>query len=88
MAAVRRLGRGTFNAAGHAGAAVLAELPSHLDRIDRLIATGVLDRDDPTAADYMIATSLALFTYHDDLARELGQRPARELLDRVLPASG
>lgn len=64
---------------------LLAELPALLDRIDRWIEAGVLNGEQLNAADYMIASSLALLLYRRDLQPELGSRPAGALADRVLP---
>jgi glutathione S-transferase len=66
--------------------AVLAELPSTLDRIDAWIADGVLAGSEVNAADCMIAPSLALMLYRADLAPMFAGRPALALVDRLLPA--
>jgi len=65
--------------------ALLAELPSMLDRIDRWIAHGVLGGPDLYAADYMIASSVALLSYRHDLRDEIERRRVGALIDRVLP---
>ena len=64
---------------------VLAELPAMLDRIDAWIADGVLGGAQPNAADFMIAPSLALILYRDDIVPTFEGRPALELVDRLLP---
>lgn len=66
---------------------LLRELPGHLDRIDRWIDAGVLGGQAVNAADYMIATSLALLLYRRDLRPDLESRPAGALAERVLPES-
>jgi glutathione S-transferase len=65
--------------------AMLAELPAMLDRIDEWIDEGVLNGEQLYVADFMIAPSLAVLTYRADVADEIERRPARELLDRLLP---
>ena len=65
--------------------ALLADLPGMLDRIDGWIEEGVLNGEQLYVADFMIAPSLAILTYRADTAEEIEQRPARELLDRLLP---
>ena len=66
--------------------ALLAELPSTLDRIDAWIADGVLAGPEVNAADCMVAPSLALMLYRTDLAPMFAGRPALALVDRLLPA--
>ena len=62
------------------------ELPALLDRIDAWIAEGVLGGPELNAADFMVAPSLALILYRDDVMPMFEGRPALELVDRVLPA--
>jgi glutathione S-transferase len=72
--------------AGRSGEArLLAELPAMLDRIDGWIAAGALDGPQLNAADFMIASSLALLAYRRDVAADIAARPAGHLLDRILP---
>ena len=59
-----------------------------LDRVDSLIAEGVLDGEQLNCADFQIATSLALIDYRLDVRAELRSRPAGELVERVLPKAG
>jgi glutathione S-transferase len=56
-----------------------------LDRVDGLIADGVLDGEQLNCADFQIATSLALVDYRLDVREQLRERPAGRLLDRVVP---
>ena len=65
----------------------LAELPAKLDRIDALIAEGVLGGEELNAADFQIATSVALLDCFEDLRPWLDGRAARDLGRRVVPAS-
>jgi glutathione S-transferase len=74
-----------FSANVRADAELRAALPGVLDRIDGWIEAGVLNGDQPNAADFMIAPSLALISYVRDLRPEIEQRPAIRLLDRLLP---
>jgi glutathione S-transferase len=64
---------------------LLDALPRMLDRIDSWIEAGVLNGDELNAADYMIASSVALLMYRGDLEPEIKSRPAGALADRVLP---
>jgi glutathione S-transferase len=57
-----------------------------LDRVDELIAAGVLNGGQLNCADLQIATSLALIEYRLDVRDNLRRRPAGELMERVLPA--
>lgn len=63
----------------------VAELPAMLDRIDAWIAEGVLGGDQLSAADFMVAPSLALILYRPDVRPIFEGRPALELVDRLLP---
>ena len=80
------LGRSAFAATRGVEQEVLAELPAMLDRIDAWIEDGVLGGTDLNAADFMIAPSLALMLYRPDILPMLENRPALELVDRLLPA--
>jgi len=79
--------RAIFKAGGaEAERELLAELPTTLDRIDALIADGVLDGPELNAADFLIAPSLALIAYRLDLRAQIEARPAAAAwLERVLP---
>jgi glutathione S-transferase len=61
------------------------ELPALLDRVDALIAEGVLGGPELNAADFMVAPSLALILYRPDVVPIFEGRPALELVDRLLP---
>jgi glutathione S-transferase len=63
----------------------LAELPGVLDRVDQLIADGVIGGGEPNAADYQIAPSIRLMLTMDDLRPAIESRPAGELAIRILP---
>lgn len=68
-----------------ADAKLLDELRELLDRVDALIADGVIGGDQPNAADFMVAPSLALILYRPDVKPMFEGRPALELVDRLLP---
>jgi len=63
----------------------LATLPAMLDRIDAWIAAGVLNGEQPGAADFQIAPSLGLAMTLDDLRPAIESRPAGELAKRLVP---
>jgi glutathione S-transferase len=75
----------TFKANPAGEAALLAELPAMLDRVDGWIAAGVLDGSALNAADFTIAPSLALLSYRNDLASDIAGRPLAHLVERLLP---
>ena len=54
----------------------LGVLPALIDRVDELIAEGVIGRPERNLADYQIATSVALLLSMDDLRRMIEGRPA------------
>jgi len=54
----------------------LETLPVLLDRVDALLAEGVLGGSPPTAADYQIATSVRLLLCFDDLREGIAERPS------------
>lgn len=65
--------------------AQIAAIPAALDRIDGLIADGVLNGTDLNVADYGIGTSIRLLMSFDDLEAPIDGRPAGELAKRVQP---
>jgi glutathione S-transferase len=54
----------------------LAALPAQLDRVDGLLAQGVIGGEEPNVADYQVATSVRLLMTLEDLAGWIGRRPA------------
>ena len=64
---------------------LLAELSAMLDRIDGWIRDGLLGGPELNAADFMVASSLAVILYRHDLMPIFEGRPALELVDRLLP---
>jgi len=73
------------NATEEAIQADLAGLPEKLDRVDSLIAEGVIGGDQLNAADFQIATSVRLIMAYEDLAPYVEGRPAAEHALRVVP---
>lgn len=63
----------------------LAALPNLLDRIDAWIESGVLNGEQPNAADFQIAPSIGLAMTLDDLRPLIENRPAAELARRFVP---
>jgi len=54
----------------------LAALPAALDRVDGLLAQGVIGGEEPNVADYQVATSVRLLMSLDDLRGWIERRPA------------
>ncbi len=63
----------------------LARLPAQLDRVDGLIAAGVIGDDQPNAADFQIAPTVRALMAFADLAPLFEARPCVELATRLLP---
>jgi glutathione S-transferase len=75
-----------FNEATDANArAALAAVPDLLDRVDAWIADGTIGGAEPNAADFQIATSIALALTVDDLKPLIEPRPAAALAHRLVP---
>jgi glutathione S-transferase len=66
----------------------LRELPAHLDRVDSLIADGVLNGDTLNAADFQIGTTTRVLLNLPPFQREVSGRPARDHALRVAPDFG
>jgi glutathione S-transferase len=63
----------------------LRGLPGMLDKIDGLIADGVIGGERPNAADLQIAGSVRLLLTFADLRDQIDARPAGRLARRLLP---
>lgn len=63
----------------------LASLPDKLDRVDSLIAEGVIGGETLNAADYQIGTTVRLILEFEDLKPYVEGRPAADHARRVLP---
>jgi glutathione S-transferase len=62
-----------------------ASLPALFDRVDGLIAEGVIGAAEPNAADFQIGTTLRVFMAYEDVSQLLEGRPSAELAMRILP---
>jgi glutathione S-transferase len=72
--------------AGHeAVRADVARIPELMDRVDQLIADGVIDGDQLNAADFEIAPSVRLLMALDQLRPLIDGRPAAAFAMRVVP---
>ena len=64
----------------------VALLPRALDRVDELIAAGTIGQaDEPTAADFQIASTLAVLRGFADIRPAIEGRPGAELAERLFP---
>lgn len=63
----------------------LDELPAQLDRVDAWVAEGVLNAEQPSAADFQIAPSIGLMLTLDDLRPLIEPRPCAALARRFTP---
>jgi glutathione S-transferase len=63
----------------------LEKLPALLQRVDDLIAAGVLNGEQLNAADFQIAPSIGLALTLEDLRPAIENRPAGALAKRVVP---
>lgn len=63
----------------------LEELPAMLDRVEGLIAEGVLGSTEPNAADFQIAPSIRALLTFEDLAPLIGDREGSRYARSILP---
>lgn len=63
----------------------ISALPGLLDRVDGFIREGTIGGDEPNAADFQIAPSLALALTMADLRPAFDGRPCRGLVERIVP---
>jgi len=73
------------NSTDEAVQADLRALPGKIDRVDALLAEGVIGGDLWNAADFQIATSVRLLLAYEDLEPYIEGRPAAEHARRVVP---
>lgn len=66
----------------------LAELPQHLDHVEKLIETGVIGGDEPNAADFQIGTTTRVLMNFEQLRPMIEARPAGEHAMRIAPDLG
>jgi glutathione S-transferase len=60
-------------------------LPGQLDRVDALLAEGVIGGERPNAADFQIAPSVRLMLTFDQLREHVDGRPAGAHARRLVP---
>ena len=65
--------------------ACLAALPGQLDRVDALLAEGVIGGERPNAADFQIAPSVSLALCFDQLRPFIEDRPAGRHARKLVP---
>ena len=82
------IGRLVFATGPAEDAQLLEQLSAMLDRVDALIADGIVGGPALNVADFMIAPSLALILYRPDVRPRFEGRPALGLVDRLLPEPG
>lgn len=63
----------------------IAQLPATLDRVDRLIESGVIGSPAPNAADFQIGSSVRLLMTFAQLRPLVEMRPSAELALRLFP---
>lgn len=63
----------------------LRALPVLLDRVDELIAEGVIGGDEPNAADFQIFSSVAMWSNMRDIRPAIEARPCGEVAARLFP---
>ena len=64
---------------------VIGNLPADLDRVDRLIADGVIGGAEPNAADFQILTTVRTLTTFTDLDEWMSGRPCVPLAKAMWP---
>jgi len=73
------------NSTDDAVRADLAVVPDRIDRVDALLAEGVIGGEQPNAADFQIATSVRLLLAYEDLKPYVEGRPAADHARRIVP---
>jgi glutathione S-transferase len=63
----------------------LRNLPGLLDRVDALIAEGVIGGDEPNAADFQIFSSVAMWSNMRDIRPAIESRPCGAIAARLFP---
>jgi glutathione S-transferase len=74
-----------MNVSDETARACLAALPGQLDRVDALLAEGVIGGEHPNAADFQIAPCVRLAMCFDQLRDGIASRPAGGHAMRVCP---
>lgn len=65
--------------------ACLEALPGQLDRVDALLADGVIGGERPNAVDFQVAPSVRLMLTFDQLREHVDARPAGRFARRLVP---
>jgi glutathione S-transferase len=65
--------------------ACLAALPAQLDRVDALLAEGIIGAERPNAADFQVAPSVRLMLCFDQLRDHIEDRPAARHARELVP---
>jgi glutathione S-transferase len=63
----------------------LKNLPALLDRVDELIAEGVIGNDEPNAADFQIFSTVAMWANMRDIRPAIMARPCGPIAARLFP---
>ena len=63
----------------------LAAVPDRIDKVDALLAEGVIGGDQPNAADFQIGTTVRLLMAFEDLRPYIEGRPAADHARQVVP---
>jgi glutathione S-transferase len=63
----------------------LAAVPDRIDKVDALLAEGVIGGEHPNAADFQIGTSVRIILGYDDLKPYVEGRPAAAFARRIAP---
>ena len=84
LPAARHLAR-KANATDDGVRATIAALPAAIDHVDGLISDGVIGGNEPNAADFQIATTIASLMTIEDVAPAMNNRPASRLAARIIP---
>ena len=72
------------NSTDDAVRADIAAVPDRIDRVDALLAEGVIGGEQPNAADFQIATSVRLLLAYEDLKPYIEGRPAADHALRIV----
>jgi glutathione S-transferase len=73
------------DATAEAAEADIANLPATLDRVDALIADGVIGGDEPNAADFQLLATIRALRLMEDLRGVIAGRPCEAAALRVFP---
>jgi glutathione S-transferase len=63
----------------------IAQIPGRLDRVDELIADGIIGGPEPNAADYQIGSTIRMLLEFPQFREPIDSRPCGELARRLYP---